>query len=121
MAAVVLAWPLEWMEVRGEAAFSVARVPDHIPDGQLHLGVPDFDAKWTAYAETPEALIVAGTRQLAETMIATPTRFSWRTHESELLLWKRDGWSGATELLSSLSAVMNLLGLADMDTADLPA
>jgi hypothetical protein len=119
LAAVVLPRPVEWMEVRGERPFAAARVPEHVPDGLLTLGVPEFDAGWSVYADTQDALLVAGSRQLAETMLALPTRLSWRTHESELLLWKRDGWTGATELLAALSAVMNLLGLVGSDLPDL--
>ncbi len=86
-------------------------MPEHIPDGQLTLGVPEFDASWTAYADTPDALLVAGSRHLARTPCYV-LRTCWRTHESELLLWKRDGWTSATQLLASLSSVMGLLGLA---------
>jgi hypothetical protein len=119
LAVVVLPRPVEWIEVRGERPFSAARVPEHIPDGQLTLGVPEFDASWTAYADTQDAVLVAGSRHLADTMTAAPTHFCWRTHESELLLWKRDGWTSATQLLASLSAVMGLLGLAPV-TSDRP-
>jgi hypothetical protein len=118
LAAVVLPRPIEWMEVRRERPFSAARVPEHIPDGQIVLGVPEFDAAWSVYADTSDAILVAGSRELVQTMLALPMRLSWRTHESELLLWKRDGWTSATELLTALSAVMGLLGLVGSGAAD---
>lgn len=118
LAVVVLPRPVEWMEVRGEAPFSAARVAEHVPDGKLHLGVPEFDAAWAVYADTPEAVSVAGSRRLADAMLLAPTRFSWRTHENELLLWKRDGWDGAGHLLASLALVLNLLGLDDLSALD---
>jgi hypothetical protein len=114
LAAVVLPRPVEWMEVRGEAPFSAARVPEHVPDGKLSLGVPEFDASWAVYADTPDAVRAAGSRRLADAMLATPTRFSWRTHENELLLWKRDGWDSALQLVMCLASVLSLLGLDDL-------
>jgi hypothetical protein len=47
-------------------------------------------------------------------MLAAPARLSWRTHENELLLWKRDGWGSALELITSVASVQNLLGLDDL-------
>ena len=120
LAAVVLPRPLEWMEVRGERPFSAARVPEHVPDGRLPaLGVPEFDAAWAVYAEEPDAILVVGGVGLARTMLAVPTPLSWRTHERELLLWKRDGWSNATQLLTSISIVMDFLGLSAFEEIDL--
>jgi hypothetical protein len=102
------------MEVRGERPFSAARIPDHVPDGKLaDSGIREFDAAWTAYADTQPGVMTAGSRRTAETMIAIPTPLSWRTHENELLLWKRGGWDTATQLLTSLSIVMNLLEPAE--------
>ena len=115
LAAVVLPRPLEWMEVRGERPFSAARVPDHVPDGKLaDSGIREFDAAWTAYADTQLGVMTAGSRRTAETMITVPTPLSWRTHENELLLWKRGGWDTATQLITSLSIVMNLLELTEL-------
>ena len=120
LAAVVLPRPVEWIEVRGEPPFSAARVAEHVPDGRLAaFGVPEFDARWTVFGDTPDAILVAGGRRTVETMLAVPTTLSWRTHESELLLWKRDGWANATQLLTSLSVVMNLLGLDETEAAGL--
>ena len=119
VAAVVLPRPMEWMEVRGENAFSASRVAEHVPDGRIpSLGVPEFDAVWAVYADTPVAVLTVGGAATAEAMLALPTPLSWRTHNSELLLWKRDGWSGATQLLTSVSVVMNFLGLSSYDEAD---
>lgn len=112
LAAIVLPHRFEWIEVRGERPFTAARVLEHVPDGQLTLGVPEFDAAWSVYADTPDALLDAGSRRLAEAMLAAPTHFSWRTHENELLLWKRDGWTSATELLTAVHTVMSFYGLA---------
>lgn len=113
LAVVLLPRPLDWIEVRGERAFSAARVPEHIPDGRVALGVPDFDEHWTVYAETPDALLVAGSRLLVETMSGAPARLNWRAHGSGLLLWRRDGWSSALELTSALHVVLTVLGLTD--------
>ena len=119
LAAVVLPQSMEWMEVRGEKPFSAARVAEHVPDGRLpEFGVPEFDTAWAVYADTPDAILVIGTRETVEAMLAVPTPLSWRTHNRELLLWKRDGWSNAAELLTSVSVVMNLLGLPDFDATD---
>jgi hypothetical protein len=113
LALVVLPYAADWLEVRGERPFSAARIPEHIPDGQLELGVPEFDASWSVYAETSDAEHAARTTDLARSMLAAPTPFSWRTEGTELLLWKRDGWSDAAELLASISCVTHLLGIAD--------
>jgi hypothetical protein len=119
VAAVVLPRPVEWMEVRGEKPFSAARVTEHVPDGRIpSLGVPEFDAVWAVYADTPVAVLTIGGAATVEAMLAVPTPLSWRTHNRELLLWKRDGWTSATELLTSVSIVMNFLGLSSFDGAD---
>lgn len=116
LALIVLPRPAEWLEVRGERPFTSARVPEHVPDGQLTLGVPEFDAVWSVYAESPQTQrAAAGSTALAQTMLGSPTRFSWRAHGTELLLWKSDGWSDAAQLLACISGVVNLLGLADAD------
>jgi hypothetical protein len=116
---VVLPRPQEWMEVRGERPFSAARVLEHVPDGRIpSLGVPEFDAVWAVYADTPVAVLTVAGAATAEAMLALPTPLSWRTHNRELLLWKRDGWSNATQLLTSISVVMNFLGLSSLDGAD---
>jgi hypothetical protein len=120
LAAVVLPRPLEWMEVRGERPFTAAKVPDHVPDGRLgDSGIREFDAAWTVYADTQLGVMTAGSRRTAETMITVPTALSWRTHNNELLLWKRDGWDSATQLITSLSIVMNLLELTELGVPDL--
>jgi hypothetical protein len=117
LAAVVLPRPLEWMEVRGERPFAAAHVREHIPDGRIPaLGVPEFDAAWAVYADTPDAILVVGARDMAEVMLAAPTPLSWRTHNRELLLWKRGGWANATQLLTSIEVVMNLLGLSALSS-----
>ena len=119
VAAVVLPRPVEWMEVRGERPFSAARVAEHVPDGRIPpLGVPEFDDAWAVYADTPVAIMTIGGAATVEAMLAVPTPLSWRTHNRELLLWKRDGWSSATQLLTSVSVVMNFLGLSSFDGAD---
>jgi len=119
VAAVVLPRPVEWMEVRGEKPFSAARVTEHVPDGRIpSLGVPEFDAVWAVYADTPVAVLTIGGAATVEAMLAVPTPLSWRTHNRELLLWKRDGWTSATQLLTSVSIVMNFLGLSSFDGAD---
>lgn len=119
VAAVVLPRPMEWMEVRGERPFSAARVAEHVPDGRVPaLGLPEFDAAWTVYAEAPDAVLTVGGVSVAAAMLAVPTPLSWRTHNRELLLWKRDGWSSAAQLLTSVGIVMDFLGLSSFDEAD---
>jgi hypothetical protein len=113
LAVVALPRPLDWFEVRGERPFSAARIPEHVPDGRVTLGVADFDAHWAVYADTSDALLTAGSRRLVETMLDAPSRLNFRVHDSELLLWIRDGWSGAAELTVCLGAVIGLLDLAD--------
>jgi hypothetical protein len=113
LAVVVLPRPSDWFEVRGERPFSAARVPEHVPDGRVKHGVPGFDAHWSVYAETSDALLIAGSRLLVETMAGLPARLNLRARDSELLLWVRDGWSGTAELTLCLEAVSGLLGLAD--------
>ncbi len=106
--------------MRGERPFSAARVPDHVPDGKLaDSGIREFDVAWSAYADTQLGVITAGSRRTAETMITVPTPLSWRTHENELLLWKRGGWDTATQLITSLSIEMNLLELTELGVPDL--
>lgn len=113
LAVVALPRPHDWFEVRGERPFSAARVPEHVPDGRVALGVADFDARWSVYADTSDALLTAGSRRLVETMAQAPARLNLRVHDSELLLWTRDGWSGAAELMLCLRSMIALLGLAD--------
>ncbi|MBR7833002.1 hypothetical protein KDL01_06995 [Actinospica durhamensis] len=113
LALIMLPRPVDWLEVRGERPFSAPRVPDHVPDGQLTTGVPEFDTVWSVYAETADAQHAASAPALTQTMLAAPIRFSWRTHGSELLLWKRDGWTDAPQLLESISCVTNLLGVTE--------
>lgn len=111
LAAVVLPYPMEWVEVRGERSFRAARVPEHQPDGRLTTDLPEFDAAWSVYADTPEGVLIAGSRRTAQAMLGAPTRLSWRTLDHELLLWKRDGWDSAAQLITSLSIVMKVLEL----------
>jgi hypothetical protein len=107
--------PVEWIEVRGERPFSAARVAEHLPDGQVRMGVPLFDADWAVYVEGADALLNLEFEPaaLARAMLDAPTRFSWRAHEDRILLWKRGGWADAPELLGSISCVAGLFGLAD--------
>jgi hypothetical protein len=89
-----------------------------VPDGRIpSLGVPEFDAVWAGYADTPVAVLTVGGAATVEAMLAMPTRLSWRTHDRELLLWKRDGWSNAAQLLTSVSVVLDFLGLSSLDGA----
>ena len=46
-----------------------------------------------------------------------PTHLSWRAHESELLLWKRDGWDSAAQLITSVRLVLNQLELTGLNEA----
>jgi hypothetical protein len=114
LALVVLPRPMEWIEVRGERPFRSARVPDHVPDGQVAPGLPEFGTRWSTYAEAADARHVAGSAELAQAMLDAPTQFSWRTRDNELLLWKRDGWTSSAQLLASVGCVVNLLGLGDV-------
>jgi len=69
-------------------------------------------------AKPVTARSVASASELTRAMLGAPTRFSWRTCGSELLLWKRGGWSDGEELLACIGCVVNLLGrLADLDLA----
>lgn len=45
-------------------------------------------------------------------MLGAPTRFCWRAHGADLLLWKRDGWSDAAQLFATIGCVTHVLGLA---------
>lgn len=104
--------PGAWMEVRGERPFHAVRVAEHVPDGAVKLGVPEFDAAWSVFADTTETQHAASSAGLAQAMLGAPTQFSWRVNGTDLLLWKRDGWSDAAQLLASISSVTRLLGLA---------
>lgn len=109
LAAVVLPNPVDWVEVRGETAHRTARVPEHIPDGRRTGAVPDFDRAYQVYAEEPDAVALVSGRAMAGAMMAVPERFNWRALDSEVLLWKRDGWSSADALLTSVRAVLVVL------------
>jgi len=113
LAVVALPRPLDWFEVRGERPFSAARIPEHVPDGRVTLGVADFDAHWAVYADTSDALLTAGSRRLVETMLDAPARLNFRVRGGDLLLWVRDGWFGAAELTVCLGAALGALGLPD--------
>lgn len=109
LACVVLSYPVEWAEVRGEPVHSAARVPEHVPDGHRLGAVPDFDRAYQVYAEEPEAVALVTGRTMASTMMAVPERFNWRALDSAVLLWKRDGWSSADALIASVRAVLEVL------------
>lgn len=115
LALITLPYSIQWMEVRGERPFSATRVAEHVPDGQLKLGVAEFDASWTVYAEATDAQRPVDVRELAPAMLGAPTRFSWRTDGAEILLWKRDGWLDAAQLFTSVDCVIQLLGLEARD------
>lgn len=110
---VGLPHPVEWVEARGERPFSAARVAEHVPDGALKIGVPEFDGAWSVYTRIAETHGAARFSELAQAMLGAPTPFSWRADGTDLLLWKRDGWSDAGQLLASVRSVTGLLGLAD--------
>jgi len=109
LAAVVLPNPVDWIEVRGEAVHSSARVPDHVPDGRRTGAVPDFDRAYQVYADEPDAVSLVSGRALAGVMMTVPERFNWRALDAEVLLWKRDGWSSADTLIASVRAVLEVL------------
>ncbi len=115
LALLVLPYPLEWMEVRGERPFSAAWVAEHVPDGRVKLRDADFDALWNVYAETVEARRPVDNGELAAAMLDAPTTFNWRTDRTEVLLWKRGGWRDAPQLLASIGCVIGLLRLGETD------
>jgi hypothetical protein len=115
LALIVPPYRVEWMEVRGERPFSAAQVAEHVPDGQVKQAVQEFDAHWSVFAEANEVQRPVGSQELVRAMLDAPTRFSWRTEGGEVLLWKRDGWRDAHELLASIRCVTGLLGLARPD------
>lgn len=96
---------VERMGVRGERPFSAARVSEHVPDGALTMGIPEFDAAWSVYADMSETLRAASSAGLALAMLSAPTRFCWRADGTDLLLWKRDGWSDKAQLFATISCV----------------
>ena len=108
IACILLPDTVEWAEVRGEPAHSAARVPEHIPDGRRTGAVLDFDRAYQIYAEEPEAIALVTGRTMATTMMSVPERFNWRALDSEILLWKRDGWASADALIASVRAVMEV-------------
>lgn len=112
---IVPPYRIEWMEVRGERPFSAAQVAEHVPDGQVRLAVEEFDAHWSVFAEANEVQRPVGSHELVRAMLGAPTKFNWRTEGDEVLLWKRDGWRDASELLASIRCVTGLLGLAQPD------
>lgn len=113
LALVGLSRPGDGLEVRGERPFTAARVAEHVPDGALRMGVPEFDAVWSVYAEMPGARLAASSAGLAEAMLGAPARFCWRVSGTDLLLWKRGGWPDAAQLLATVDCVTDLLGLTD--------
>jgi hypothetical protein len=82
--------------MRGEAPYGSARVVEHVPDGRASFAAPKFDERYQVFAEEPSGIAQVGSSQAADLMLAVPTRFSWRAHESELLVWKHDGWNDAS-------------------------
>jgi hypothetical protein len=108
LASVVLPAPVEWAEVRGEPAFSAPRVPDHVPDGRRIGALPEFNEAYEAFAEEQEAAMLVGSAATANVMLQVPEPFSWRALDSEVLLWKRGGWSSADTLIASVRAVLEV-------------
>ena len=104
--------PVEWAEVRGETAFSAARVAEHVPDGPRTGPVPDFNRLYQLYAVEPQAVALVTSRETAQAMLDLPERFNWRCVDSEVLLWKRDGWRDAESLIASVRAVAGLVEAA---------
>ncbi len=111
LACVLLPAAQEWVEVRGEAPYSSARVPEHVPDGRVRLGVPEFDGTYQVFAADPGVVASVRAGQAAALMLAAPTAFSWRVQEGELLVWKRDGWQEAVHLIAAVTAALGVLGI----------
>ncbi|HEV3171506.1 MAG TPA: hypothetical protein VGZ32_14245 [Actinocrinis sp.] len=109
LACILLPSSVEWAEVRGEPAFSAARVPDHVPDGHRTGATPEFNRLYQLYAEEPEMAMLLTSRSTADVMVETPERFSWRALDREVLLWKRDGWSSADALIAAVRAVAQII------------
>ena len=107
---ILLPTTIEWAEVRGEPAFSAARVPDHVPDGHQKGASPEFDRVYQIYTETPELAAALATSRTADALLELPERFSWRTLNDGVLLWKRGGWSSADSLIASVRTVQQILG-----------
>jgi len=108
LACVVLPVPVAWAEVRGEPVFSAPRVPEHVPDGRRDGALPEFDQAYQLYAEESEAALLVGSVATANVMLQVPEPFSWRCLDSEVLLWKRGGWSSADALIASVRAVLEI-------------
>jgi hypothetical protein len=117
LACVVLPNTVDWAEVRGEPVFSSARVPEHVPDGRQPAALPDFDKAYQIYAEESEPTALVRSRALASAMLQVPEQFNWRCLDSEVLLWRRDGWPSADALITAVHTVLQILDpllLADL-------
>jgi hypothetical protein len=111
LACVLLPERRAWMEMRGETPYTSARVPEHVPDGRVRLGVPEVDERYQVFAADPGALSSVRAGQVAALMLAVPTAFSWRVQEGELLVWKCDGWQEAAHLIAAVTAALGVLGI----------
>lgn len=109
LACILLPATIAWAEVRGEPAFSGARVPDHVPDGHRAGASSEFDAAFQIFAEEPQAVMMVTAGTTAQAMLEAPERFSWRALNGEVLLWRRGGWASAETLLASLDAVRRIV------------
>jgi hypothetical protein len=106
---ILLPATIEWAEARGEPAFSAARVPDHVPDGHQSGATPEFDAVYQIYTEASDIAAVLARPRTAQTLLELPERFSFRTLNDSVLLWKRGGWPSAESLIESVRAVQQIL------------
>ena len=86
-------------------------MPEHVPDGRTSLGVTEFDERHHVFTEDRGVPASVRARQAAELMLAVPTAYSWRVHERELLVWKRDSWQEAAHLIAAVMAALGVLGI----------
>ena len=110
LACILLPTTVEWAEVRGEPAFSAARVPDHVPDGHQNGATPEFDRAYQIFTETPELAMTLTAPRTAQALLEFRDRFSFRSLNGEVLLWKRGGWPSAHALITSVRTVEQILG-----------
>ena len=71
--------------------------------------MPEFDRAYRLYATETGAVMLVSSLATANVMLEVPEPFSRRALDSEVLLWKRGGWSSADALIASVRAVQEIL------------
>jgi hypothetical protein len=103
--AITLPAPAERLEIRHGQVFESAWVVDTPPDGASRGGDHTFDAAFELYfPDRADGAMGLLSEEGIAAMVQAPDRFNLRADDRRLLLWRRDGWSGAAAVVAAVRA-----------------